>query len=41
MSGAVTLSNGVEFEVSMEVPGVVDEEPEHAEQGEYRVGLNL
>jgi hypothetical protein len=33
--------DGVEFEVSMEVPGVVDEEPEHAEQGEYRVGLNL
>jgi hypothetical protein len=38
---AVTVSDGVEVNVSMEVPGVVDEKPEHAEQGKYRVGLNL
>jgi hypothetical protein len=25
----------------MEVPGTLVEEPEHAEQVEYRVGLNL
>jgi hypothetical protein len=25
----------------MEVPGVVEKEPEHTERGEYRVGLNL
>jgi hypothetical protein len=41
VSSAVTVSDGVEFEVSMEVPGVAGEEPEHVEQGKYRVGLNL
>ena len=38
---AVTAADGVECEVLMEVPGMLVEEPEHAEQGEYRVGLNL
>jgi hypothetical protein len=41
VSDVMTVSDGMEFKVSLEVPGVVDEEPEHAEQGEYRVGLNL
>ena len=38
---AVTAVDGVEFEISMKGPGLLEEEPEHAEQGEYRVGLNL
>ena len=41
VTDVVTVSDGVEFKVLMEVPSVLGEEPEHAEQGEYRVGLNL
>ena len=41
VANAVTVSDGMEFEVTMEVPGVVDEKPECVKQGEYRVGLNL
>jgi len=41
VANAVTVSDGMEFEVAMEVPGVVDKEPERVKQGEYRAGLNL
>jgi len=30
---AVTVSDGVEFEISMKGPDLLEEEPEHAEQG--------